>query len=131
MRHTIARLKLPVNDCFRVPPEAESHAWSATVSVTRESWLWLSRQPASRLPGGGERAAALGCRAVGELDLLTTERLVLRRPDPDGDCEAMFAVFSDPDGWWYDPDGRHEHLTHTRDWLTRAAQRFDVDGLSY
>jgi RimJ/RimL family protein N-acetyltransferase len=60
-----------------------------------------------------------------------TERRDLRRPDPDGDLDALFAVFSDPDGWWYDPASRHETRERTHDWLTRAAARFDTDGLSY
>jgi RimJ/RimL family protein N-acetyltransferase len=60
-----------------------------------------------------------------------TERLDLRRPDPDGDLDALFAIFSDPAGWWYDPAGRHLEPGRTRDWLARAAARFDTDGLSY
>jgi RimJ/RimL family protein N-acetyltransferase len=60
-----------------------------------------------------------------------TERLDLRRTDPVGDLDALFAVFSDPDGWWYDPGSRHTDRARTRDWLTRAAARFDEDGLSY
>lgn len=62
---------------------------------------------------------------------LLTERLDLRRPDPSGDLEALFAIFSDPCGWWYDPAGRHTDPETTRSWLTRAAARFDADGLSY
>ena len=60
-----------------------------------------------------------------------TERLDLRRPDPRGDLEDLFAIFSDPDGWWYDPAGRHVDRERTREWLSRAASRFDSDGLSY
>ena len=60
-----------------------------------------------------------------------TERLDLRRPDPSGDLDVLFAIFSDPDGWWYEPAGRHTTPAITRDWLTRAAERFDSDGLSY
>src|SRR6266496_3140470 len=60
-----------------------------------------------------------------------TERLELRKPDPVGDLEDLFAIFSDPSGWWYDPAGRHTDRDHTRDWLARAALRFDGDGLSY
>jgi RimJ/RimL family protein N-acetyltransferase len=60
-----------------------------------------------------------------------TERLDLRPPDPVGDLDAMFAIFSDPAGWWHDPDGRHTDPARTRDWLTRAAARFDEDSLSY
>jgi RimJ/RimL family protein N-acetyltransferase len=60
-----------------------------------------------------------------------TERLDLRRPDPLGDLEELFAIFNDPAGWWYDPDARHTEPERTRAWLTRAADRFDTDGLSY
>lgn len=60
-----------------------------------------------------------------------TDRLDLRRPDPNADLDALFAVFSDPDGWWYDPDGRHREPRRTREWLMRAAARFESDGLSY
>jgi RimJ/RimL family protein N-acetyltransferase len=60
-----------------------------------------------------------------------TERLDLRRTDPAGDLDELFAIFSDPSGWWYDPAGRHTDRERTRDWLTRAAARFEADGLSY
>jgi RimJ/RimL family protein N-acetyltransferase len=60
-----------------------------------------------------------------------TERLDLSRPDPEGDLEALYAIFSDPSGWWYDPSGRHSERATTHAWLTRAAARFDSDGLSY
>ena len=60
-----------------------------------------------------------------------TERLDLRRPDPSGDLDELFAIFSDPAGWTYDPAGRHTQPERTRDWLARAAARFDSDGLSY
>jgi RimJ/RimL family protein N-acetyltransferase len=60
-----------------------------------------------------------------------TDRLDLRWPDPEGDLDDLFAIFSDPAGWWYDPGGRHLDRERTRDWLTRAASRFETDGLSY
>ena len=60
-----------------------------------------------------------------------TERLDLRRTDPATDLDALFAIFSDPDGWWFDPGSRHTERARTQDWLTRAAARFDEDGLSY
>ncbi len=66
----------------------------------------------------------------GHLHVLT-ERLDLRMTDPAGDLDDLFAIFSDPQGWWYDPDGRHTERARTADWLTRAAARFDDDGLSY
>jgi len=60
-----------------------------------------------------------------------TDRLLLRRPDPSRDLDELFSIFSDPSGWWYDPAGRHTNPDTTRDWLTRAAARFESDGLSY
>lgn len=62
---------------------------------------------------------------------LVTDRLELERPDPERDLDALFTIFGDPDGWWYDPDGRHINPERTKDWLTRAAARFATDGLSY
>ena len=59
-----------------------------------------------------------------------TERLDLRRPDPVGDLAALFVIFSDPESWRYEPSGRHGRRGQTRDWLTRAASRFDADRLS-
>jgi RimJ/RimL family protein N-acetyltransferase len=60
-----------------------------------------------------------------------TERLDLRRPEQVNDLDELFAIFSDPAGWWYDPSGRHAEPRTTRDWLARAAARFESDGLSY
>ena len=60
-----------------------------------------------------------------------TERLDLLKTDPVGDLDDLFPIFSDPDGWWFDPDGRHTDRARTQVWLTRAAARFDEDGLSY
>jgi RimJ/RimL family protein N-acetyltransferase len=68
---------------------------------------------------------------VQHAESVLTDRLDLRRPDPRGDLAALFAIFSDPDGWWYDPDGRHVDRERTREWLTRASARFERDGLSY
>lgn len=65
------------------------------------------------------------------LEHVHTENLELRRPDPAGDLDVLFAIFSDADGWWYQPSGRHSERDQTRHWLTRAAERFDSDGLSY
>ncbi|HEY2771723.1 MAG TPA: GNAT family N-acetyltransferase [Solirubrobacteraceae bacterium] len=65
------------------------------------------------------------------LEHVLTERLDLRRPDPAGDLDALFPIFSDPNGWWYDPEGRHTSPERTRQWLARASARFDTDGLSY
>jgi RimJ/RimL family protein N-acetyltransferase len=60
-----------------------------------------------------------------------TERLDLRCPDPVSDVDDLYPIFSDADGWWYQPAGRHLDPQQTRDWLARAAARFETDGLSY
>jgi RimJ/RimL family protein N-acetyltransferase len=60
-----------------------------------------------------------------------TERLDLRPTDPATDLDDLFPIFSDPDGWWFDPESRHTERTQTEHWLTRAAARFDEDRLSY
>ena len=62
---------------------------------------------------------------------VVTDRLDLRRPVPAADLDDLFAIFSDPDGWWFDPGGRHLERGRSRDWLERAAAHFDADGLSY
>jgi RimJ/RimL family protein N-acetyltransferase len=59
-----------------------------------------------------------------------TERLDLRPMQPD-DAEWLFPIFSDPDGWWYDPAGRHLSLERTQHFTERAAARWPSDGLSY
>jgi RimJ/RimL family protein N-acetyltransferase len=58
-------------------------------------------------------------------------RLDLCETDPTGDLEELFAIFSDPNGWWYNPAGRHVDRERTRLWLTQAAARFETDRLSY
>lgn len=68
---------------------------------------------------------------MARLNEVLTERLDLRRTDPATDLDDLFLIFSDPAGWWYDPDSRHTTRARTETWLTRAAERFDQDGLSY
>jgi RimJ/RimL family protein N-acetyltransferase len=60
-----------------------------------------------------------------------TERLSLRRPDPDGDLAETFAIFSDPALWTHAPESRHSTPGQTREWLARAAGGWERDGLSY
>jgi RimJ/RimL family protein N-acetyltransferase len=60
-----------------------------------------------------------------------TDRLDLPRPDPSRDLAELFVIFSDPTGWWYDPAGRHTDPGTAREWLERAADRFETDGLRY
>lgn len=66
-----------------------------------------------------------------EPEPVLTDRLDLRCPDPSEDLNELFSIFSDPAGWWYEPAGRHGDPEQTRQWLTRAAVRFESDGLSY
>jgi RimJ/RimL family protein N-acetyltransferase len=61
---------------------------------------------------------------------LLTARLDLAPVVP-GDAPALFPIFSDPDGWWYDPAGRHTDLARTVAWCERAAAAWSRDGLSY
>jgi RimJ/RimL family protein N-acetyltransferase len=68
---------------------------------------------------------------VSAFELVLTDRLDLRRPEPSKDLDDVYVIFSDPAGWWYDPAGRHTDPQRTQDWLTRAAARFATDGLSY
>lgn len=60
---------------------------------------------------------------------LLTHRLDLRPADPT-DTAALFPIFSDPDGWWYEPHSRHRDVDRTRAFLRRAAERW-AEGLSY
>jgi RimJ/RimL family protein N-acetyltransferase len=66
-----------------------------------------------------------------DFERVLTDRLDLRRPDPARDLDELFVIFSDPTGWWYEPAGRHRDREQTRDWLIRAAARFETDRLSY
>jgi RimJ/RimL family protein N-acetyltransferase len=59
-----------------------------------------------------------------------TARLELAPVVPE-DAGALFPLFNDPDGWWYDPDSRHTELATTVRWCERAAQAWERDGLSY
>jgi RimJ/RimL family protein N-acetyltransferase len=62
---------------------------------------------------------------------LLTARLDLRAPDVDQDLDGMFALLSGPAQWEHAPDSRHGDRQTTRDWIRRAAARWDSDGLSY
>ena len=59
-----------------------------------------------------------------------TERLDLRPVAPE-DAAALYEIFSDPAGWWYDPDSRHTEPATTERWCERAAAAWERDGLSY
>ncbi|NYE94224.1 RimJ/RimL family protein N-acetyltransferase [Psychromicrobium silvestre] len=59
-----------------------------------------------------------------------TERLDLRPVTPN-DCQELFAIFTDPAGWWFEPENRHLELVTTERFIERAAARWTNDGLSY
>jgi ribosomal-protein-alanine N-acetyltransferase len=58
-----------------------------------------------------------------------TESLVLT-PTAIGDVDALFPIFGDPAGWWYEPQSRHADIARTRWFCQRAADRWSA-GLSY
>ena len=68
----------------------------------------------------------------GVLDVadVTTDRLRLR-PITAHDAEELFAIMSDPAGWWYEPAGRHAELNTTIEFCRRVAAMWLADGLSY
>ena len=47
------------------------------------------------------------------------------------DLSALFPIFHDPNGWWYEPAGRHVDEARTSTWIRRAVDRWSADGLSY
>lgn len=63
-------------------------------------------------------------------DAFRTRRLLLQ-PMEMTDGKRLFPLFSDPRIWWYAPEDRHRVEAQTTDYATRAAARWDVDGLSY
>jgi RimJ/RimL family protein N-acetyltransferase len=52
-------------------------------------------------------------------------------PISTSDLSALFPIFHDPDGWWYEPHGQHLDEARTSDWIRRAVERWSSDGLSY
>ena len=67
---------------------------------------------------------------IGGVQSVTTARLWLR-PISVSDLSALFPIFNDADGWWYDPHGRHLDQARSAAWIEKAAQRWSTDGLSY
>lgn len=61
---------------------------------------------------------------------MTTERLDLRAVSP-SDVDDLFAITSDPQTWRHNPELVHREPARTADWISRAAARWDSDGLSY
>ena len=61
---------------------------------------------------------------------VTTARLQLD-PIAPTDLSALFPIFNDAAGWWYDPASRHLDVEQSNSWIRRAAQRWSTDGLSY
>jgi RimJ/RimL family protein N-acetyltransferase len=64
------------------------------------------------------------------VEALVTERLHLDRATI-SDAEALFPIFSDPRGWWYEPGGVHSDVARSRAWLATAATRWQTEALSY
>jgi ribosomal-protein-alanine N-acetyltransferase len=58
-----------------------------------------------------------------------TENLVLT-PTTVDEVDALFPIFSDPAGWWYEPGSRHSDIERTRWFCRRASDRWS-EGLSY
>jgi RimJ/RimL family protein N-acetyltransferase len=67
---------------------------------------------------------------VAEVRRVTTARLQLDVIAPT-DLSALFPIFNDAAGWWYDPPSRHLDVEQSDSWIRRAAQRWSTDGLSY
>jgi ribosomal-protein-alanine N-acetyltransferase len=59
---------------------------------------------------------------------METDNLLLTPTHVD-DVDALFPIFSDPAGWWYEPESRHD-LERTRSFCQRASDRW-AEGLSY
>lgn len=53
------------------------------------------------------------------------------RPMAVDDLTALFTIFADPAGWWFDPDARHADPAETLALIQRAVDGWDADGLSY
>jgi len=86
-----------------------------------------SREPRDYRRGEGGRN---GVRAAvsKELSARGHRAPTCARTDPVGDLDGLSPF--PPGGWCSDPPGRHPDPARTSDWLTRAAPRFDEDGLS-
>jgi RimJ/RimL family protein N-acetyltransferase len=67
---------------------------------------------------------------VRDLAELTTDRLSLA-PVTNDDAETLFAILSDPAGWWYQPAGRHAELRTTIAFCQWVQAMWSTDGLSY
>jgi [ribosomal protein S5]-alanine N-acetyltransferase len=65
-----------------------------------------------------------------EVAHVTTARLQLAPVGVD-DANELFAIMSDPAGWWYQPAGRHADLPTTVAFCEWVAAMWISDGLSY
>ncbi|RKR75915.1 GNAT family N-acetyltransferase [Frondihabitans australicus] len=74
--------------------------------------------------------AAPGYRGLVGTETTRTSRLLLQPMGP-GDGPRLFALFSEPDVWWYNPAGLHADVGTTESYATRAGGKWDRDGLSY
>src|SRR5207248_7679018 len=56
---------------------------------------------------------------------------LLLSPMAPGDRGELYPIFHDPQGWTYDPTGRHLSVSTTAAFIDRAAARWQTDGQSY
>ncbi|WP_327067832.1 GNAT family N-acetyltransferase [Kitasatospora sp. NBC_01250] len=61
---------------------------------------------------------------------VATERLDLRPVHLD-DLDALHTINRDPEVWRHQPAGRHTGIAQTRDWIERAAARWEEEGSGY
>ena len=62
---------------------------------------------------------------------IETERLLLRRFDPERDAESMLAVYGDPEVMRFIPDAAYGSLEAVRSRLDRYAREHDTKGFSF
>jgi RimJ/RimL family protein N-acetyltransferase len=67
---------------------------------------------------------------VRDVARVATDRLRLTPVTPD-DAAELFAIMSDPAGWWYQPAGRHAELGTAVAFCGWVAAMWRDDGLSY
>jgi RimJ/RimL family protein N-acetyltransferase len=93
--------------------------------------LVVFRRAAASPDAGVSRDRFVGSvSAVLDVTDVTTDRLRLR-PITAHDAEELFAIMTDPAGWWYHPAGRHAELNATIEFCHRVAAMWLADGLSY
>jgi ribosomal-protein-alanine N-acetyltransferase len=78
---------------------------------------------------GGKRVVGSVCAVLDVADVMT-DRLRLTAITPH-DPPELFAIMSDPSGWWYEPAGRHAELQTTIEFCDWVAAMWLADGLCY